>query len=59
MKCPHDIDEGKCLRCDHHEHDTTCWFCARRMKVHGVLVGNGPVHMRCKARAEKYWSDTQ
>ncbi|TXH56926.1 MAG: hypothetical protein E6Q97_05430 [Desulfurellales bacterium] len=56
--CPHGRPSGKCLRCDNHRYDDTCWYCGRVMKVDGCIVGGGRVHKRCKAKAEKYEGDT-
>ncbi len=47
-----------CRWCDEQKYDDTCWMCAREMRVPGVMAGGKPVHRRCKARAEKYLSDT-
>lgn len=58
MQCPHGHDDGKCPRCDGERFEDTCWYCARVMKKSGPRVGGKPVHKKCKARAEKYWTDT-
>jgi hypothetical protein len=58
MQCSHGHEEASCLRCGHDRYDDTCWYCAGVLRKAGVKLGRGNVHKRCKAKAEKYLSDT-
>ena len=60
FSCDHGNEH--CPRCHDLRYDETCWWCGKELlpgpTEPAVVVGNSPVHYRCKTKAAKYWSDT-